>query len=132
MRNYNFSFTYLEGSTTFTRMKNFLIRLLLYSLAILITAYILPGVTVGDWLDAIILAGVLAVLNYIVKPVLVVITIPITVITLGLFMLVINTVIILIAEWLVSGFDVRNFWWALLFGLIVSLINSVFNNLAKD
>ena len=113
-------------------MKNFLIRLLLYSLAILITAYILPGVTVGDWLDAIILAGVLAVLNYIVKPVLVVITIPITVITLGLFMLVINTVIILIAEWLVSGFDVRNFWWALLFGLIVSLINSVFNNLAKD
>jgi putative membrane protein len=62
-----------------------------------------------------------------VRPVLIVLTIPVTIFTLGLFLLVINAAIILLADWLVTGFTVDGFWWALLFSLILSVVNSIFN-----
>jgi putative membrane protein len=71
-------------------------------------------------------AVVLAVLNVFVKPVLVILTIPITIVTLGLFLLVINTLVILLADWLVPGFQVDGFWWALVFSILLSLINGIF------
>ena len=109
-----------------------LIRLVLYALAVLITAHILPGVSVESFLIAVIVAGVLTLLNVLLKPLLVILTIPITVITLGLFLLVINALIIMLTDWLIGGFDVTNFWWALLFSLILSLINGIFMKLSGE
>ena len=109
---------------------NWLIRLLLNGLAVVLTAYILPGVSVEDYGTALIVALILAIVNVLVKPILVILTIPITIVTLGLFLLVINAAIILFVDNLVSGFYVSGFWWALLFSLILSVFNSLFNDLA--
>lgn len=109
---------------------NWLIRFLLNGLAVVLTAYILPGVSVEDYGTALIVALILAIVNVLVKPILVVLTIPITIVTLGLFLLVINAAIILFVDNLVTGFHVDGFWWALLFSLILSIFNSLFNDLA--
>ncbi len=103
---------------------NIFFRWIISALAAFATAYILPGVRLDSFLAAVILAAVLGVLNVFLKPVLVFLTFPITILTLGLFLLVINTVIILLAASLVPGFHVDGFWWALLFSLVMTLINS--------
>ena len=108
---------------------NVIIRLLISALAILICSYVLPGAHVDGFLVAIVVAGVLAILNVLVKPVLVILTIPITIVTLGLFLLVINTFVILLADWLVPGFQVDGFWWALVFSLLLSVINGIFGGM---
>lgn len=110
---------------------NFIIRLFLSAVAVIITSYLLPGVHVDDFLDAFIVAAVLALFNAVVKPVLVILTIPITIMTLGLFLLVINALLIMLADYVVGGFEVGNFWWALAFSLILSIIVSVFEGLTK-
>lgn len=110
---------------------NFLTRLLLSAIAVLITDWLLPGVEAEGFLVALLVAAVLALLNAIVKPVLIVLTIPITIVTLGLFLLVINALIILMADKLISGFHVDGFWWALLFSIILSAINSLFERKEK-
>ncbi|WP_439882802.1 phage holin family protein [Pontibacter sp. MBLB2868] len=103
----------------------FIIKLLITAAAAMLSAYILPGVHIDSFLTALILALVLAVLNAIVRPVLVFLTIPVTVLTLGLFLLVINALIILLADWLVAGFDVSGFFAALLFSLVLSIITAI-------
>jgi len=108
---------------------NFIIKVLLSAFAVVITAYILPGVQVDDFLTAIILSLVFALLNVTLKPILVIFTIPLTVFTLGLFLLVINALIILTADSIVPGFQVDGFWWALLFSVILSIVNSVLNDI---
>jgi putative membrane protein len=110
-------------------MNNFLIRLILSALAVFICATVLPGAHVDGFLIAIVVAGVLAILNVLVKPILVILTIPITFLTLGLFLLVINTILILVVDWLVPGFTVDGFWWALLFSILLSLVNAIFGGL---
>ncbi len=107
-------------------------KLFANAIAVLVTAYILPGVELQDFLTAIVVAVVLALLNNFLKPLLIILTIPVTVVTLGLFLLVINAVIILLADDLISGFEVGSFWWALLFSIILSLINSFFNKLDQN
>ncbi|ASZ10413.1 phage holin family protein [Chitinophaga pendula] len=109
---------------------NFLIRLLVSALAAMLTAYLLPGVRLSDFLTALLLALVLAFLNMLVKPILVILTLPATIVTLGLFLLVINAIIILIAAKLVPGFKVEGFWWALLFSIVMTVINSIMHSLA--
>src|SRR5688500_123089 len=111
---------------------NWIIRFLLNGLAVFLAAYLLPGVDVDGYGTALIVALILSIANIIVKPVLIILTIPITIITLGLFLLVINAIIILLADYLVNGFVVDGFWWALLFSLILSLFNSLFGDLSKD
>lgn len=111
---------------------NWFVRFLLNGLAVVLTAYLLPGVSVDDYWTALIVALVLSIANIIVKPILIVLTIPITILTLGLFLLVINAFIILLVDSLVSGFYVDGFWWALLFSLILSVFNSLFNDMSKD
>ncbi|HEY0610705.1 MAG TPA: phage holin family protein [Chitinophaga sp.] len=110
---------------------NFLIRLLVSALAAMLTAYLLPGVKIDNFITALILALVLAVLNLLVKPVLIILTLPVTIVTLGLFLLVINAIIILFAAKLVSGFRVEGFWWALLFSIVMTVINSFMHGLAS-
>ncbi len=110
---------------------NFLVKLLIMAVAILLTAYILPGVKVENFLSAVLVAALLALLNVTLKPLLIILTIPVTFLTLGLFLLVINALIILVASAVVPGFEVAGFWWALLFSIVVWFINSVLLNLAK-
>ena len=107
----------------------FLGRLIISTLAVLVTSYILPGVQIDGALTALLVAAVLSLLNAIVKPILVILTIPITLVTLGLFLLVINAAMILLASRLVPGFHVDGFWTAFFFSLLLSIVNSVFNAL---
>jgi putative membrane protein len=106
-------------------MTKFLIGILITAFAALITSYLLPGVIIGGFLNAILVALALALLNQFVKPLLILFTIPVTKFTLGLFLLVINAIIILLADWMVIGFSVRNFRWALLFSFILTFIKSL-------
>lgn len=108
---------------------NFIAKILISALSVFIVAYILPGVSIDDYMASILLAVVLAFLNQIVKPILTILTIPITVFTLGFFLLVINALIILFAEKLVTGFHVSGFWTALLFSLILSVITGILNRI---
>ncbi|MDO6391957.1 phage holin family protein [Pontibacter sp. BT731] len=102
-----------------------IIKILLAGVAALLAAYILPGVQIDGFGAALILAVVLALLNAVVRPILVILTIPVTVLTLGLFLLVINALIILLADYLIGGFHVDGFLWALIFSLVLSLIEAV-------
>jgi len=111
---------------------NFLAQLIVSAVAVIITALILPGVHIDSPLTGIIVAAVLALLNAVVKPILVILTIPITIVTLGLFLLVINAGMILLVSKLVPGFTVGGFWTALFFSIIMSLVMSVFNSLNAD
>ncbi len=111
---------------------NIILRFLLNGLAVLATAYLLPGVDVTNYQTALLTALVLSIANVIIKPLLILFTIPITVITLGLFLLVINAVIILLVDHFVSGFSVDGFWWALAFSLIMSVFNSIINDILKE
>jgi len=112
---------------------NFFLRIITSTLAILVVAWLMqPHVSVDDALTAVVLAAVLAVLHAIVKPALILLTLPITFFTLGLFLLIINALMVLLAEVLVPGFSVDGFGWALLFSIILSIVTSVFNTLARD
>ena len=109
----------------------FLAQLVVSTLAVIVTALILPGVHVDSAITAIIVAAVLAFLNAIVKPILVILTIPITVFTLGFFLLVINALMIMLAAKIVDGFHVDGFWVALIFSLMLSLVNAAFEAIAN-
>lgn len=110
----------------------FLVRLLIGGLSVIIIAYALPdsGVAIANFFSAILVAAVVAFLNGVIKPILVLLTLPLTIFTFGLFLLVINALLILFADAIVPGFQVGGFWWALLFSLILSLLISFFNGLA--
>ena len=110
---------------------NFLTRLVTSALAVIVVSYLLPGIHVDNAVTAIIVAAVLALLNTIIKPVLIFLTFPITIVTLGLFLLVINALMIILAARLVPGFRVDGFWWALFFSIILSIVTGIFNSLAK-
>lgn len=109
-----------------------LIKLLLTALAVLVLANILPGVAVESFLTSLIVAVILALLRLIVQPILVILTLPITILTLGLFLLVINALIILMADYLISGFAVEGFWYALLFSLLLSLFQAILFSLMGE
>jgi putative membrane protein len=110
---------------------NGIIRFLLSGLAVMLTGYLLPGVSVEHYGYALLVAIVLSLANLIVKPILIILTIPITIVTFGLFLLVINAVIILLVDTLIpTGFEVAGFWWALAFSLILSIFNSLFADLS--
>lgn len=108
-----------------------ILNLVLSAIAVFITAYLLPGVTVDSFVTAVIVAVVLGVLNALVKPVLLLLTLPITILTLGLFALVINIIMIFLTSALVPGFEVSGLISAILFGLILSLISSFFSSLSN-
>ena len=111
---------------------NLLIKILVTGLAVLITSYLLPGVDIDGMLSAVIVAAVLALLDAVVKPIMIILTLPVTLVTLGLFLLVINAVVILLASNIVPGFSVDGFWWALLFSIILAIVNSILEGLAKQ
>jgi putative membrane protein len=109
-----------------------LFKVLATSAAVFIAAQILPGVAIRDFTTAVIVAVVLGVANAVVRPILIFLTLPATILTLGLFLFVINSVIVLTVDALVPGFGVSGFWWAMLFSVTVSLINCFLNSLGED
>lgn len=111
---------------------NFILRLLISGIIAYVLAKILTGVHISNITTAIIFALVLACLNAIIKPILVLLTLPITVFTLGLFLFVINALIILLADKLLDGIKVDGFWWALIFSVILSVFSSAVNAVFGD
>lgn len=108
-----------------------IIRLLLNAIAVFFLANVLNGVQVDNYVTAIIVAVVLSVLNLLVKPILVILTLPITFITLGLFLLVINAIIIFLADTLIDGFSVSSIWTAILFSILLSILQAILHSFMK-
>lgn len=109
-----------------------IIRLLVTAIVVLLLANILPGVSVESFVTAIIIAVVLGLLNLLVKPILILFTLPVTIFTFGLFLLVINAIIILLCEALIGGFAVDGFWYALLFSICLSIVQSILFSVLDD
>jgi putative membrane protein len=105
----------------------FLIHWLITTVAVLIAAYLLPGVHVKGFFAALVTALVLGLINTFIRPILLILTLPINILTLGLFTFIINALLIMLTSAVVPGFDVRSFWWALLFSLVLSLIKWALN-----
>lgn len=111
----------------------FIINLLITAVAAYFLSKVLePHVTINSFTTAIIFALVLAVLNAIVKPLLILLTLPITIVTLGLFLLIINIIIIKMADYFVSGFHVEGWLWALIFGFLLSILSTLLQKLGKS
>jgi putative membrane protein len=113
-------------------MIKFLSKTLITSVAVLIASFILSGVTINSTATAILVAVVLGLLNSFIKPILIILTIPITILTLGLFLLVINVIIIKWTSELVHGFHVNGWITALLFSIIVSFVSSLIEGLINN
>lgn len=131
MGNYTSHLLILYNVSARMSSMNIVANLLINGLAVFITAYILPGVNVENYLVALIVAVVLGIINTIVRPILIFLTLPVTVLTFGLFIFVINALIILIVSNLVPGFSVRSFGWAFVFSLVLSLVAGILNFLVK-
>ena len=100
-----------------------IIRLIVSSLAVYVAANVVPGVTVDGFMTAVVVAIILGVVNYLVKPLLVFLTLPITIVTLGLFLLVINAVLVLLAAAFVDGFHVQGLMAAMWFSIVMSVVH---------
>ncbi len=109
--------------------KSIFISWLIYTISIILTAFILPGVKISGIFAAILTAIALGLVNTFLKPLLIIFTLPINVLTLGLFTFVINALLILLVAIIIPGFKVNNFWWALLFGVILSLVVSLLESI---
>lgn len=105
-------------------MMGSILRILLTAVAVYLLPKVLSGVTLDKFSTAVLVAIVLALLQFLVQPLLIFFTLPITLLTMGLFLFIINAIIILMTAYLVSGFDVVNIWWALLFSILLSILQS--------
>ncbi len=109
------------------------IKLLLSAVAVIATAYILdPNVHVDSFGTAILVAAVLSLFQIFLKPILVILTIPVTIVTLGLFLWVINAALILLAANFIGGFEVNGFWWAVIFSFILAVLVSLLHKFVPD
>lgn len=111
---------------------NFLINLLISSLAVFASAQVIPGVVIDNFTTSVVVAIILGVVNAIIKPILIIMTLPINIMTLGLFTLVINALMVLIVDSLVRGFSVSGFWTAMLFSVVLSIVSLVLFALAGE
>ena len=106
-----------------------LVNWLVTTVAVLIAAYLLPGVTVRSFFAGLLAALVLGLVNAVLRPILVILTLPITLLTLGLFIFVINALLVLLTSAIVPGFEVRSFGWALLFSLLFSIVSFILHRI---
>ena len=109
-----------------------LLRIFITAVLVMILSYLMRGVIVNSFGTALIVAIVLGLLNVFIKPIIVIFTLPVTVFTLGLFLLVINAIMILLCTEIVGGFTIDSFWTALLFSIVLSLSQSVLFRLLAD
>lgn len=108
---------------------NIIIQWIVSAVAVIITAYILPGVTVSGFLSALVVAIIIGLLNAFIKPVLLILTLPINILTLGLFTFVINAIIIMLASYFSPGFEVDGFLWALVFSIVLSIVSALLDRI---
>ena len=113
-------------------MRNFLVSLVCTAAALGLGAWLLGGVELGGVIPALLAALVLGLVNALVRPVLVILTLPITFLTLGLFLFVINALLLMLTAWLAPDFAIRGFWSALALAVIVTLVNATFGKLLED
>lgn len=111
---------------------NLIIRILITAILVVFIANFLPGVHVASFTTALVVAIVLGLLNIFIKPILVILTFPVTILTLGLFLFVINALIILLCTNIVGGFSVDSFWTALFFSIILSILQSIMNKIIGE
>ncbi len=111
---------------------NLIINWIISALAIIIVAYLLPGVEVSGITAALVAAVIIGLINAFIRPVLLLLTLPINILTLGLFTFVINAALLLLASSIVPGFQIANFWWALLFSLLLTAVNYVFSQMGEE
>lgn len=109
-----------------------LASLLINALAVGITAQLLPGVSIADWQTLLVVTVVLGILNTLVRPLIHLISLPVTILTLGLFSVVINALMVWMASSLVSGFVVESFLWAVIFSIILSIISTFLSWTARE
>jgi len=102
-----------------------LAKLLVNAIAVFLAAYLLQGVQIKNFWSAILTAIVLAIVNAVIKPLMVILTIPVTILTFGLFILVINALMLMLVDAILPGLKIKNFWWALIFGIVLSVINAI-------
>ncbi len=101
-----------------------LIKLIVPTISVLVAGYIIPGVSINGWFTALVVAIVLGALNVFIKPLIMILTLPINVVTLGLFTFFVNAGLVYLTSYIVPGFDLASLWTALFFGIAMSLINS--------
>ena len=111
---------------------NLIIRILVSAVLVMLIAHFMPGVSVANFTTSVIVAIVLSLLNLFIKPIIVLFTLPVTILTLGLFLLVINALIILLCSAIVGGFRVDNLLVALLFSIVLSVLQSVTFSMTRD
>ncbi len=109
-----------------------LIHWLVTFLAVFVAAYLVPGVTHDSLLSLALLSVVLGIINVFLKPVITILTLPLTIVTLGLFSLVVNALLIMLADMVVPGFHIDGFWTALLFSIVVSLVTAFFGMMTRS
>ena len=106
--------------------------LLINGLAVWVAAQVVPGVRLDGYVTALLVAVLLAVMNWTVKPVLFILTLPATILTLGLFYLILNVIVVLIVDWLVPGLAIDGWGAAVMFGVVMWLVNMVLGALTKE
>ena len=109
----------------------FLVDLLIRALVLLLTAYLIPGFKIDSYTTAVIVALVLAILNILVKPLLIILTLPVTILTLGLFYFVINAILLAIAAKFIDGFKIDSFTTAIIASIVIAIISSLLNLIIK-
>lgn len=109
-----------------------LLHILISSLAVFVTAQILPGIHLASFGTAVVVAIVMGIINTIIRPILLILTLPINILTLGLFTFVILGALVLLVSAIVPGFHVDSFWWAIAFALVCALINAFLNALSSE
>jgi putative membrane protein len=110
---------------------NLVLNVVLSGFAVMVSAYLIPGVNVEGFFAAIVVALVLAIANAIVRPLIELLTLPLNILTLGLFSLVITALMVMLTDYFVTGFSVDGFLTALIFGVVLSLINGVLFSFTK-
>jgi len=113
-------------------MKGLFIRWLMLTLAIMAAAYILDGIQVAGVFSAFFAAAILGILNALLRPILLLITLPLNILTLGLFTFVINALMLMMASGVIGGFHVSGFWWAVVGSLIISAVSWLLTSLVND
>lgn len=113
-------------------MKGILIRWLILTFAIMLTAFLLDGIQVADFFSALFAAGILGILNAFFRPILIVLTLPINILSLGLFTFIINAVLLMMVSGVIPGFEVRGFWSALFGSLLISIASWLLTSFIND
>jgi putative membrane protein len=111
---------------------NTIIKILVTAVLVLVIDYFMSGITVSSFVTSVFVAVVLGLLNTFIKPILVFFTFPVTIVTLGLFLFVINALIIILCSKIVGGFVVNSFWTAMIFSIVLSLSQSITNRFISE